>query len=220
MLRVTGDAVKLALAILSTVTLLGCSQQDHRLPTGPASVIPTYRNHQHLRSQGTSTMTKIADTLLPEFDQEMAMTRRVIERVPDDNPDWKPHPKSFSMAHLAQLLSWLPGWIGQTLTSTELDLASGGGYSVASRAALLETFDENVRKSREAIAAAKDSDYDVPWSLKMKGNVLFTLPRRAVVRQHISHLSHHRGQMTVYLRLRDVPVPSIYGPTADEGWGG
>lgn len=162
----------------------------------------------------------IAEKLLPEFDQEMATTRRVLERVPDDNPDWKPHPKSFSIAHLAQLLSWMPGWIGQTLTSTELDLASGSGYSVESTDALLKAFDENVRTTREAIAASKDSDYDVPWSLKMKGNVLFTMPRGEVVRQHISHLSHHRGQMSVYLRMRDVPVPSIYGPTADESWGG
>lgn len=162
----------------------------------------------------------IADTLLPEFDQEMASTRRVIERVPDDNPDWKPHPKSFSVAHLAQLLAWMPGWIGQTLTTTELDLAEGGGYSNETTDTLLKTFDENVRSTRQAIAASKDADYDVPWSLKMKGQVLFTLPRGAVVRQHISHLSHHRGQMTVYLRLLDVPVPSIYGPTADESWQG
>lgn len=161
----------------------------------------------------------IADTLLPEFEQEMVITRRVLERVPDDDPDWKPHPKSFSIAHLAQLISWLPGWIGQTLTSTELDLASGSGYSSESTTTLLETFEENVRKSRDALSAAKDSDFDVPWSLKMKGNVLFTMPRGAVVRQHISHLSHHRGQMTVYLRLRDVPVPSTYGPSADETWG-
>ncbi|HSG39169.1 MAG TPA: DinB family protein [Thermoanaerobaculia bacterium] len=161
-----------------------------------------------------------AEKLLPEFDQEMATTRRVLERVPDDDPDWKPHPKSFSIAHLAQLLSWMPGWIGQTLTSTELDLASGGGYSVESTDALLKAFDENVRTSREAIAASKDSDYDVPWSLKMKGDVLFTMPRGEVVRQHISHLSHHRGQMSVYLRMRDVPVPSIYGPTVDESWQG
>lgn len=160
----------------------------------------------------------IADTLLPEFDEEMATTRRVIERVPDDDPHWKPHPKSFSVAHLAQLLSWMPGWIGQTLTSTELDLASGGGYSIESTETLLEAFDENVRSSRAAIAGAKDSDYEVPWSLKLKGTVVFTLPRAAVVRQHISHLSHHRGQMTVYLRLLGVPVPSIYGPTADEPW--
>ena len=160
----------------------------------------------------------IAETLLPEFDQEMAATRRVIERVPDGDPKWKPHPKSFSIAHLAQLLAWLPGWIGQTLTSTELDLASGSGYTDEKTKDLLRLFDENVRTSREAIAAAKDSDHDVPWSLKMRGNVLFSLPRGAVVRQHISHLSHHRGQMTVYLRMLNIPVPSIYGPTADESW--
>lgn len=160
----------------------------------------------------------ISEKLLPEFDVEMATTRRVLERVPDDRPDWKPHPKSFSIAHLAQLVAGLPGWIAQTLTTTELDLAAGEGYRNQSTRALLETFDENVRRTREAIAAAGDADYDVPWSLKMKGQVLMTMPRGAVVRQHISHLSHHRGQMSVYLRLLDVPVPSIYGPTADEGW--
>jgi uncharacterized damage-inducible protein DinB len=162
----------------------------------------------------------IADSLLPEFDQEMGATRRVIERVPDGNPDWKPHPKSFSVAHLAQLLAWMPGWIGHTLTTSERDLAGGDGYSINRTDALLKMFDDNVKSSRAAIAAAADADFDVPWSLKMKGHVLFTLPRGVVVRQHISHLSHHRGQMTVYLRLLDVPVPSIYGPTADESWQG
>lgn len=162
----------------------------------------------------------ISETLLPEFDQEMAATRRVLERVPDDQPGWKPHPKSFSIAHLAQLLARMPAWIGQALTETGLDLTSFSGYSDERTQTLLEVFDEGVRKSREAIAAAQDADYQVPWSLKMKGQVLFTLPRAAVVRQNISHLAHHRGQMTVYLRLRDVPVPSVYGPTADEGWQG
>lgn len=157
-----------------------------------------------------------SDSLLPEFDQEMAATRRVIERVPDYDPSWKPHPKSFSIAHLAQLLAWMPGWIENTMTTTELDLGGGAGYSNESTDALLELFDENVRAARNAIASAADADYDVPWSLKMNGHVIYTLPRRGVVRQNISHLSHHRGQMTVYLRLRDVPVPSIYGPTADE----
>lgn len=163
----------------------------------------------------------ISSDLLPEFDQEMKATRRVLERVPDDDPDWKPHPKSFSMAHLAQLLAWMPGWIGQALTHTELDLgATGVSYGNHKTTSLLEMFDGNVRTARAAIEAASDADYAVDWSLKMKGQVLMTSPRRDVVRQNISHLSHHRGQMTVYLRLRDVPVPSIYGPTADEGWGG
>jgi len=159
-----------------------------------------------------------SEMLLPEFDQEMAATRRVLERVPDDRPDWKPHPKSFSVAHLAQLLASMSGWIGQVLTNTELDLAAGGGYSNQKTQSLLHTFDENVRKSREAVVSATDADYEVSWSLKMGGRVLFTAPRRVILRQHISHLSHHRGQMTVYLRLLDVPVPSIYGPTADESW--
>ena len=158
----------------------------------------------------------IADTLLPEFDQEMAATRRVIERVPDDKADWKPHPKSFSLAHLAQLLSWLPGWIGQTLTSNELELTSGSGYSNQKTSSLLAQFDDNVRKSREAIANSTDQDYEVQWELKLQGKVVFTAQRRVVVRQHISHLSHHRGQLTVYLRLLDVPLPPVYGPTADE----
>ena len=162
----------------------------------------------------------IAETLLPEFDQEMASTRRVLERVPDDTPDWKPHPKSFSIAHLAQLVSMLPGWIGQTLTSNELELTSGSGYSNQKTSSLLAQFDDNVRKSREAIANSTDQDYEVQWELKLQGKVVFTAQRRVVVRQHISHLSHHRGQLTVYLRLLDIPVPSVYGPTADENWRG
>jgi uncharacterized damage-inducible protein DinB len=160
----------------------------------------------------------ISDKLLPEFDQEMTSTRRLLERVPSDKPDWKPHPKSFSLAHLAQLVSWLPGWIAQTLSETDLDLTKGVGYSVETTATLLAGFDENVRAARKAIESSKDEDYDVPWSLKMGDKVLFTQPRGVVVRQHISHLSHHRGQLTVYLRMLDVPVPSIYGPTADEPW--
>lgn len=160
----------------------------------------------------------ISETLLSEFDQEMATTRRVLERVPSDKGEWRPHPKSFPMGHLAQLVSWMPGWITNTLRETELDLAGGAGYSIESTETLLEGFDKNVREAREAIESAKDEDYDVQWSLKMGGKVLFTSPRREIVRQHINHLIHHRGQLTVYLRLNDVPVPSIYGPTADEPW--
>jgi len=160
----------------------------------------------------------IAETLLPEFDQEMATTRRVLERVPDQDGQWKPHPKSFSIGHLAQLLSGMPGWITNALQATELDLAKAGGYSYESTDTLLRNFDRNVREARAALVASKDEDYDVSWSLKAGDRVLMTLPRGAVVRQHISHLVHHRGQMSVYLRLRDVPVPSIYGPTADEPW--
>jgi uncharacterized damage-inducible protein DinB len=158
----------------------------------------------------------IAETLLPEFDQEMATTRRVLERVPSDKGTWKPHPKSFSLAHLAQLVSGMPGWITRTIRETELDLAAGAGYSNETTADLLKAFDKNVAGAREAIASSKDADYAVSWSLKMGSRVLMTMPRGPVVRQHINHLVHHRGQLTVYLRLLDVPIPSIYGPTADE----
>ena len=158
----------------------------------------------------------IAEALVPEFEQEMATTRRLLERVPSDRGPWKPHPKSFALGHLAQLVSWMPGWIANTVSRTELDLAVAPGYSFETTETLLAGFDQNVRDARRALDAAKDADFAVPWSLKRGDRVLFTAPRGAVVRTHISHLSHHRGQLTVYLRLLDVPIPSIYGPTADE----
>ena len=161
----------------------------------------------------------IAETLLPEFDQEMKVTRRVLERVPTDKGTWKPHEKSFSIGHLAQLLSWMPGWITNTLTSDSLKLAGGAGYSYETTDKLLEDFDRNVKEARAAIAASSDEDFAKLWSLKMGDKVLMTLPRSATTRSHLSHLVHHRGQMSVYLRLLDIPVPSLYGPTADEPWG-
>jgi len=158
----------------------------------------------------------IGADLLPEFDQEMASTRRVLERVPGERGQWKPHPKSFALGHLAQLVSWMPGWIANTLSQTSLNLATAGGYSFEQTDTLLAGFDKNVRDARAALTASHDADFAVAWSLQHGERVLFTAPRGSVVRNHISHLSHHRGQLTVYLRLLDVPVPSIYGPTADE----
>ena len=158
----------------------------------------------------------IADMLLPEFDQEMATTRRVIERVPTDKGKFKPHPKSFALGHLTQLVAGMPGWITNAVTQTSLDLGSYPGYSYEKTEDLVKSFDKNVKEARQAIAAAKDSDYNVNWSLKRGDQVFFTAPRAVIVRQTINHLVHHRGQLTVYLRLVDVAVPSIYGPTADE----
>lgn len=161
----------------------------------------------------------IGEGLLPEFDQEMATTRRVLERVPSDRGDFKPHPKSFQMAHLAQLVAMIPDWIAQTLRKTEINLVGQAGYSVQKTEALVAQFDRNVRAAREALAATKDKDFDVNWSLKMGDQVLITQTRAAAVRSHISHLVHHRAQLGMYLRLVDVPVPQMYGPTADEKWG-
>lgn len=158
----------------------------------------------------------IADGLLPEFDQEMASTRRLLERVPSDQATWKPHPKSFPLGHLAQLVARMPGWIPQMLQGASLDLADAPGYSFETTDVLLAEFDRNVAAAKQAIGRSRDADYAVPWSLKHGDHVIFTAPRGVVVRQTISHLVHHRGQLTVYLRLLDVPLPPIYGPTADE----
>jgi uncharacterized damage-inducible protein DinB len=155
---------------------------------------------------------------LKEFDLEMASTRKAIERVPSDKGTWKPHQKSFALGHLAQLVAGIPGWITRTLREPHIDLAGGGGYSFLPTEELLRTFDKNVREAREALAAVTGPELDSPWSLKMAEQVLFTAPKGEVVRQHLSHLVHHRGQLTVYLRLVDVPVPQIYGPSADERW--
>lgn len=150
----------------------------------------------------------------------MASTRRLLERVPSDKGQWKPHPKSFPLGHLAQLVSIMPGWLTRTVRDTEIDLAKSAGYSFEKTETLLSQFDQLVREARAALAAARDEDLDVTWSLKHGEQVLFSAPRGTVVRSHINHLIHHRGQLTVYLRLLDVPIPGMYGPTADERWQG
>jgi uncharacterized damage-inducible protein DinB len=155
---------------------------------------------------------------LKEFDQEMASTRRLLERVPTDKGRWKPHEKSFPLGHLAQLVSWMPGWIASTLHEPHIDLAAAGGYSFESTDSLLTVFDSNVQQARDALSSVTGSRLDEPWSLRLGERVLFTAPRGEVVRQHLNHLIHHRGQLTVYLRQVDVPLPQIYGPTADERW--
>jgi uncharacterized damage-inducible protein DinB len=164
------------------------------------------------------TMT-IGQSLLPEFDQETATTRRVLERVPDGQADWKPHPKSFSLAHLAQLVAGMPSWMITMLKQPELDLGKFPGYGNEKTATLLQRFDAGVKAAREALAASQDAEYGETWSLKHGSHVLSALPRREVIRTHFSHMVHHRAQLGLYLRLLDVPVPSMYGPTADERFG-
>ena len=165
----------------------------------------------------------ISKSLLPEFDLEMATTRKTLERVPDEKFDWKPHEKSWAMGGLATHIANIPTWAINALRQESLDLAPEG-ESVAplqpakSSAELLKTFDENIARAREAIAEASDESMFVRWSLLHNGKTIMTLPRVAVLRGFVmSHLIHHRGQLSVYLRLNDIPVPSIYGPSADEG---
>jgi len=160
----------------------------------------------------------IAQSLLAEFDQEMANTRKVLERVPLEKADWKPHPKSGSLVWLAGHVANLPQWVTITLTTSELDLATGGrAKTPANSKELLEVFDKNSKEARASIEKADDPQWFEPWTLKNGSQTLFKMPRVAVVRGFaLNHLLHHRGQLTVYLRLNDIPVPGLYGPSADE----
>jgi uncharacterized damage-inducible protein DinB len=166
------------------------------------------------------TPATISEAFLSELDVEMPTTRRLLERVPGEQGAWKPHTKSFSLGHLAQLVARMPGWMTHTMRASALDLSGAPKYSLEPTAALLAEFDRNVSEARAVLAKAQDRDFFEPWSLTAGEQVLFTLPRIAVMRQNINHLVHHRGQLSVYLRLLDVPLPSIYGPTADTPWGG
>jgi uncharacterized damage-inducible protein DinB len=162
-------------------------------------------------------------SLLPEFDLEMANTRRVLERVPDGKAAWQPHQRSMTLGRLASHLAELPSWCTNTFNRTELDLTPPGApphsptlYQTS--AELLQVFDKNAKEARAALAGAQDGDFMVPWSLKKGGTNLLTLPRVAVYRSLVmNHMIHHRAQLGVFLRLLDVPIPPLYGPTADEG---
>ena len=164
----------------------------------------------------------ISDALLPEFDNEMANTRKTLERVPDEKFSWKPHEKSSAMGNLAGHLANLPSWAGLAIRQDSLDLAPGGvpvsTPPLNSQAEVLETFDKNVAGARAAIAGASDEQLFQSWTLMANGKTIMSLPRVAVLRSFVmNHLIHHRAQLGVYLRLNDIPVPSIYGPSADEG---
>lgn len=164
----------------------------------------------------------IRDILLPEFDQEMAGARRTLERVPEDKFAWKPHEKSGSLGWLAAHVAEIPHWTVEVLTKDSLDLAPGGKqYEPApppqSRAELLEKFDRGVQAARAALASVEDDAWPQNWTLLSNGQPIFTMNRLAVYRSFVvNHLIHHRAQLGVYLRLNDVPVPALYGPSADE----
>ncbi len=161
----------------------------------------------------------IAQSLLPEFDQEMANTRKTLDRVPDNKLDYKPDPKSMSMGVLASHIAEMVGWLPSMMEGPELDIPPDfKPFLATSRKDLLDTFDKNVAGSRAALAAAGDQALMQEWSLKFGGNAMFSMPRIAVYRTMImNHVIHHRAQLTVYFRLNGIPVPGLYGPSADEG---
>ena len=165
----------------------------------------------------------IGQMMLSEYDQEMQNTRKVLERVPDEKWNWKPHEKSgtvgWTAGHVANMVSWLH----YTLSTEELDYApvNGPAYEppkITNRKELLAEFDKNVTDSRAALASVSDADIMKPWKLLAGGKEIFTMPKIACIRGMVmNHIIHHRAQLTVYFRLLGIPVPGLYGPSADEG---
>jgi uncharacterized damage-inducible protein DinB len=165
---------------------------------------------------------RLAELLMSEFDEEMTATRRVLEQVPDGKASWKPHPKSMTLGRLATLVAELPAWVVNALTLDELDIMPPGGpppkvEALESTARILELFDRNAKAARAALAKTPDTEFKEPWTFKVAGRAVDTRPKYTVYRRTVlNHLAHHRGQLTVYLRLNDARVPAVYGPTADE----
>lgn len=165
---------------------------------------------------------KIGESLLPEFDNEMQNTRRTLERLPDDQWNWKPHTKSGTVGWLAGHLATMPGWTGLTLQTEQFDYApvDGPPYEppkLENRKQVLAAFDKGVAEARAALSTVSDADMLKAWTLLAGGKTIFTMPRVACLRGMIfNHIIHHRGQLTVYYRLLGIPVPALYGPSADE----
>lgn len=165
----------------------------------------------------------LAPALLAEFDHEMAGLRRTLERIPADRFDFRPHPRSFSLGQLANHLATVPGWVAGTLACTEMDFSDPAVQAAMPKPVdtpdqLLALFDQGVADARASLGRASDADFAVVWTGRSGDKTLFALPRIGVLRAFVlNHAVHHRGQLTVYLRMLDVPVPALYGPSADEG---
>jgi len=162
----------------------------------------------------------LTELFLAELDREAPRTRRAVERVPTGRDDWAPHPKSMPLGRLAGLVASMPSWVGLIINQDELDLtppAGQGQYQQPSTSALAETLDKHVAKARETLLATNDNFLlTTRWRLKAGGKIVSDELRHVVLRDTFNHLAHHRGQLTVYLRLLEQPVPAIYGPSADD----
>ncbi len=165
---------------------------------------------------------KLIELFLDQLKSEEGGTRRVLERVPEGRNDWKPHERSMPLGYLSALVAGMPAWIEFMVNRNELDIASAEGAKFkpqvpATNRALLDSFEESVAKARGALQATTDEHLSTPWKFIVAGHVADERPRYMMIRDAVfSHLAHHRGQLTVYLRLNDALVPSVYGPSADE----
>jgi uncharacterized damage-inducible protein DinB len=164
---------------------------------------------------------RFVDILLVEFDREAGLTRHLLERLPGDRFDWQPHPRSRTLGQLALHLAELPRWGATVAAGAEFDLEqipAAAAPTPSTPGDLLTLFATNVNEARRAVASRTDAELLAPWTLRRGGEEVFTVPRLMAIRTVLlQHATHHRGQLTVYLRLLDVPLPPLYGPTADEG---
>jgi uncharacterized damage-inducible protein DinB len=162
----------------------------------------------------------LIDTLLPEFDREMGLTRRALERVPDGHFEFKPHASSVTLGRLAEHLTEMPQWATVTMTQSGIEMTTERSPDYVrpeTRAAVLAQFDTYLKAGRANVSGKTDAEFNAPWTLKAGGKEVFTMPKAAVMRNFVlNHMIHHRGQLLVYLRMLGVPVPSIYGPSGDE----
>jgi uncharacterized damage-inducible protein DinB len=165
---------------------------------------------------------ELKDFFLEQLEREAASTRKVLERVPEGRNDWKPHERSMPLGNLAAMVAAMPGWAGLMIERDELDLDDPSSAElktrpVATRAELLKSLDAGVAKARKALELASEEHLKKHWSFKYGGHVLNDEPRYVVLSDSLfGHLAHHRGQLTVYLRLNEASVPALYGPSADE----
>jgi len=165
---------------------------------------------------------KLTELFIADIDREAPLTRRALEVVPEGRDDWKPHPKSMPLGYLSSLVAMIPSWLSMEIEQDEFDLAPASGtpskfaQKLTTAADLVRVMDEGFAGARKALQGTTDEHLMKPWQLKVKGQVVAEGPRHVMLRDALMHLSHHRGQLTVYLRLNDVPVPAIYGPSADD----
>lgn len=173
-----------------------------------------------MNSTAAASSNNIASALIGEIEQEAAVTRSCLERIPPEKFDWKPHEKSMTFGRLASHVAEMFGWTPASVQQSELDFAKMDykPFDPATAADLVEFLDKNVAEAVDALRSTSDEQFMEPWTMRNGEKVYFTMPKATVMRSIVmNHIVHHRGQLSVYLRLNDIPVPSIYGPSADEG---